>query len=663
MLHNNENENKQLKNCENSMSRCLKSLHFKWDRLFSKQCVQILLNIVDSESCQILTVCMTFVALYSLLPHKEIRFIYFIIPPMNLLSTIGVLRLWTLWRLTHENIRSNLVVDTRFESFKNECEQLSLLNSHYYWLYVQSPYTYGWVVFLRKCRKGEKKNKNKTRKNAQYITPVDAPKAKKNQSKSNNNKNNKSSKSSKISKHNNDNSNVNNGKLHNTDRNNNSDINNGDSKWWDCWKQCKRLRFGGDSEDNDDKAFIKDSSSSSSGGDDAVCGNICSSCGMRNKLVFCHYIVQLLIVSLCFVSFLFSMDRVYVSRFNYWGGYAIRALPDIIAFNYFINLSLTGEVIEVNSPSDAAKYTMAELFLFKNISRANMKKILSPNISRNEDVSSVYDEFYTIYNRLIEFKYEIWYENVWNFDNLVESLSRAHSAPRSAPRSAPSPTPGKHTFYPTKSRAHRNQMNSSDGKTEDRSRSSNNSVKNKTESDLRLIKNELSFMPINCIHIGNSAAISGVTLFLTQKYDPYYHFSKDENLNNDSYATQQNPCNINSKLLRKYVTNTKRDKLAFNSIHRIGDGSMDSDEEDTEFSTGGEDGTAMTEIDHDSVGNDTDKKNARIGFDYLISEYDDIPGYDKLEYGGTIYGLAPRPFWKLFYAPLTPKLYILKKTN
>merc|ERR1712228_667257 len=54
-------------------------------------------SFIDWESVQLFFICTSFIFCYSFLPHKEVRFIFFIIAPCTLLSTIGCIRLLTFW--------------------------------------------------------------------------------------------------------------------------------------------------------------------------------------------------------------------------------------------------------------------------------------------------------------------------------------------------------------------------------------------------------------------------------------------------------------------------------------------------------------------------------------------------------------------------------------
>ncbi|ETN99328.1 hypothetical protein RFI_38154 [Reticulomyxa filosa] len=53
---------------------------------------------LDWKSMELLIISAIFVLLYSFLPHKEVRFIFFIIPAMTACSCIGCLRLWNVFR-------------------------------------------------------------------------------------------------------------------------------------------------------------------------------------------------------------------------------------------------------------------------------------------------------------------------------------------------------------------------------------------------------------------------------------------------------------------------------------------------------------------------------------------------------------------------------------
>ena len=884
MTQHTEFEKKELEKSRNICLKWIQSLKMRTSKLFSYQFIYIFEQIIDWDSFHLLFICTAFVFLYSFLPHKETRFIFFIIPPMTLLSTIGVLRLWNLWCLPlsmriesiatqqkqqqqqsrqtsphksrHHRKRRNsnvsnlnnsgnstdssldeieLIQDWKtstlihFDRIMQDCDNLSVSNSQFYWLKVDSANSYPFLSMLLKFLKKWKRNGSKMIKFVsntlnslanQYklfkksdekisntttnnnnvttssVTPVTTTssssitaldmfgKTSKNRFKSH-------SKQSKSSKHSNSNSldEKQKAKQQKTQQTQGQK-----TKSKGLVEKCYLCLFGiifgwqeSSSSTNDPNIGIISNTTTNTSNNSSNNNTIKSiarvenfvddeCCSYSKGFIWFQNVVQFVICSLCLISFILSIDRVYVSRFNYFGGYAIRALPSIIMYDYLQSVNVTHP--RINSAKEQPKYYLTK-HLFDGVNQLEMKKYLD-SFNGTNGKKEMETNVYKMFNKLNEMEYFMWHEKDWNLERYLLQKSNEYRA---------SMRPPPHIFEPKPSRLipdpMNNDKNKKDGIMKKAGANSKRSSKNKNEklknsqdsrigrkqysknakrhkrklfastdsnskenekdlffsqqqalrsrnfadkvnneeiklnmeglysngkntgsssikkdtgavatdhknTDLKMGPNRvndvkhieslmdayndvgsvLESMPVSCIHIGNSAAISGVTLYMTPKYNPYFYFSKLEELGKEDYATVIDPCRIKSVSTVPYLS-PKHKRQRKDLIHqhmKLQHKFFEEDLEDMSKDKGDDDGSWNSNNNNNlrnkngKIGNEMKyERKERVGFDYLISEYNDIPGYKVIDYGGIIYGLAQRSFWKLFQVPLEPKLYILKK--
>ena len=487
-----------------------------------------------------------------------------------------------------------------------------------------------------------------------------------------------------------------------------------------------------------------------------------------------------------------SADRVYVSRFNYFGGYAIRALPNIVIYNHLASINATHA--SSNSGHEKTKSYLSK-HAFEGVDPVRMSQYVTSKNGANSE-SEMEANLHKIFATISDVEYNIWHEEDWNLDayvsdfgdsfkqtydplprNLAGSGSkerRSDSKRRLGKKDNKSNKNNKNRqkrntnynhFYqnsrrgrtllevtqndtqPIQNAQQLNEMDalefdqvtrlegmeSIDGSQRQLMRSSSdvaarhgsqergmklnieplypsNPSNNKNSEgsdtsaqshymrelrdvpdrrnvgnvgnvgnveqlveqnyDANDISSVLSVLPVSCVHIGNSAAISGVTLYMTPKYNPYFYFSKREQLAKEDYANVMDPCNISAISKEKFESaKDKGKKLNERNDEKKGRTKKKRYDYDDMSKDKGDDDGSLSLGTHGSHGNGKNRKNGqdrqerreRIGFDYLISEHEHVPGYQLLPYGGVVYGLAQRSFWKLFQAPLEPKLYILKK--
>merc|ERR1711971_290781 len=64
---------------------------------------------------------------------------------------------------------------------------------------------------------------------------------------------------------------------------------------------------------------------------------------------------------------------------------------------------------------------------------------------------------------------------------------------------------------------------------------------------------------VHCVHIGNLAAISGVTRFMTP-YTDAFRFSKEENISMLQFANLEDPCHLKLEMLDRLCAHNASEK-------------------------------------------------------------------------------------------------------
>jgi len=189
---------------------------------------------------------------------------------------------------------------------------------------------------------------------------------------------------------------------------------------------------------------------------------------------------------------------------------------------------------------------------------------------------------------------------------------------------------------------------------------------------------------VNCVHIGNLAAISGVTRFMTPSFDREFRFSKAEELSLDDLSAMEDPCNLYHEMYSRMCPHS-----AVPDVVPIAD-KWDDDIYDEEYFERHDDYLGDSEqssvtassrngsVKADDCRSKIDRRYPFIrGFDYLISEHSEVPGFHLVPHG-TIYAKADSAstiknmmhYLTSFIvsrsdcdAFLEPKLYVLKRTT
>ena len=181
-----------------------------------------------------------------------------------------------------------------------------------------------------------------------------------------------------------------------------------------------------------------------------------------------------------------------------------------------------------------------------------------------------------------------------------------------------------------------------------RSDNDNNNNDNYINNDIFDVYDE-----INCVHIGNKAAISGVTRFMTPSFDQEFRFSKEEQISKEQYAYLKDPCHIYQEMYSKICTkhndddnidgnddNDNNDNNNIDDKDKWDDEIYDEEyfEQRDDYLNEGEDNkTKSTSISSECHSNIDYRYPTIEGFDYLITEYSSVPGYYLLP-NGVIYG-------------------------
>eukprot|EP00484_Ammonia_sp_Unknown_P007742 CAMPEP_0197076046 /NCGR_PEP_ID=MMETSP1384-20130603/211916_1 /TAXON_ID=29189 /ORGANISM="Ammonia sp." /LENGTH=1065 /DNA_ID=CAMNT_0042514895 /DNA_START=188 /DNA_END=3385 /DNA_ORIENTATION=- len=141
-----------------------------------------------------------------------------------------------------------------------------------------------------------------------------------------------------------------------------------------------------------------------------------------------------------------------------------------------------------------------------------------------------------------------------------------------------------------------------------------------------------SFPEINCVHIGNLAAISGVTRFMTP-FDQQYRFSKKEEISLNEYAHLADPCHIHKEMYSKHCAKTKHKEDE--KQNKWNDDIYDEEyfDQRDNYLNEGEATTTDNGTKTDCSSSLEDHYPTIEGFDYLITEYSSVPGYRLLPQG------------------------------
>eukprot|EP00485_Elphidium_margaritaceum_P000933 CAMPEP_0202693892 /NCGR_PEP_ID=MMETSP1385-20130828/7898_1 /ASSEMBLY_ACC=CAM_ASM_000861 /TAXON_ID=933848 /ORGANISM="Elphidium margaritaceum" /LENGTH=1009 /DNA_ID=CAMNT_0049349645 /DNA_START=585 /DNA_END=3614 /DNA_ORIENTATION=+ len=585
---------------------------------------KLLALFVDWESLYLLFICFAFVFLYSFLPHKETRFIFFIIPPCTLLSTLGCIRLLTMWgyRLpASSSSSSSSDSDLNVIAYDLQWYKLNVYEQQRKFYFVGMTNQLLLSKIVKKLVSIEMPISLITLR--RYVRclaciPLDI--------------------------------------WHTLQ----ASVN--------CLTQQKTKP--------------------------------------RSVCMFCHECIANILVPICiFVSIVMSSIvatyGVYESSYNYPGGVAITLFPNIV-HNFKTNMthySYAGtyyyheddDVLRSEEEEDYQRQQQQQQHAhnggngygshgYRNYGRR-------PHSIQGEKINPRGRE---------EHSSAAGHENTVNAAHRPQTQYTTGAKEKNASSSSSSSREHQHSSgVNTPNQTHNHKYHRNYGSDENDSnhhrhyqrRNAHSFVNNLNHSRTDLDIDALhSYEDINCVHIGNLAAISGVTRFMTPE-DDEFRFSKAEEIAMDEFASLQDPCHLYEEMFSKLCSNRNRNRNR--SAHekkwtptqqRWNDDIYDEeyfnddgdDKQDGDVAREHHRSNTSTSGDcHSSIEN---HYPVIRGFDYLITEHSSVPGFYLLP-RGVIYAKSVKARSQLqqivnnilsFFIDindsfLEPTLYVLKR--
>ena len=511
---------------------------------------KLLCSILDWDSIRLHLICWHFVLLYSFLPHKESRFIFFIIPPCTLLSTIGCIRLLTLWGYRGTFAHTQCTMSWFKQNLFERQRQL-----YYVWI----PNELLLSTLVKKLVSLESPSTFAALRKYMRIVLREIP-----------------------------------GEIvHKIAANFKAMATN--IREEACW-QC-----------------------------------------------LVHFVMPFGIVLSIITSVVISWYGVYEASYNYPGGVAITMFPDIVRdFKSNITRYQNGYFAQMNGQyyyNDGEEIPLhhGHGHQHSHHNHHNHHHHQKPNKTRHD----AHDN--NVHGN--------------HFGNRRATGSKTKTFPKSKTKTKP------------KGKSRKTRPNEMD------------------KLDIRQSQLFELYDSINCVHIGNLAAISGVTRFMTPSFDREFRFSKQEELSLDDLSAMDDPCDLYQEMYSKLCPNSEFVHDDFRNVP-VAD-KWDDDIYDEEYFERHDDylGESDNESEREQSPQEVEQLQCRMqiderypmirGFDYLISEHSDIPGFHLLPQG-TIYAKSDsistiknmfNDFVSFFIgrpdcdAFLEPKLYVLKRTT